>query len=272
MSEARNALDLPGINGIEDLDGDVDGLDVHLDDLTPGNVVTIHDPETSAQYLVTGRHESAGNTIDETDVIELTAIDPSDALLSYPMSVASMHHRALLGEIEVETGWRGIVTWLIGRGSYHLETLWKYRILGHNDLDKVCDGCGESVNIGEAYSGPNDRPYHKECLADPSQTVEWPDILGNNDSSAASDQSEDEWTMTFRARGGNTVPATEIKRHRITTVTIRVEGTHGGEHGEDFWIVDRIAGRWYCLACHDDHCEHAWAVEHELPDPTPEVG
>jgi hypothetical protein len=271
MSETRNTLDLPGIDGIEDLDGDVDGLDVHLDDLTPGDVVTVHAQEDSTEYVVTGRHESAGKTIDETDVIELTAIDPSDALLSHPMSVASMHHRALLGEIEIETGLRGIATWLIGRGSYHLRTIWKYRIRGHDDLSDTCDGCGESVNIGRAYSGPDDRPYHKECLADPSKAVKWPDVSGKSDSSDVSDQSEDEWTMTFTGRGGKRVPATEVESYRITSVCLRVPGTHGGEHGEDFWVVDRIAGRWYCLACHDAHCEHAWAVENELPDPTPEV-
>jgi hypothetical protein len=266
MSEARNALDLPGIDGIEDLDGDVDRLEVHLDDLTPGNVVTIHDPEESHKYLVTGRHESqTSDIVDQTDVIEMTALDPSKSIVSGDRSVASLHHRAMYGKIEVETGWRGIATWLIGRGSYHLETLWKYRILGHNDLDKVCDGCGESVEISAAYAGPDNRPYHKDCLENPSQAVEWPDISGKSDSADTSDHSEDEWTLTFRARGGNAVPATEVERHRITTVTVRVEGTHGGEHGEEFWVVDRIAGRWYCLACHDAHCEHAWAVEHELP-------
>lgn len=60
--EVRNALDLNGIDSIDDLDGDVRTLDVNLNDLSPGNVVTFHEPEQSHKYLVTGRHESRTDT------------------------------------------------------------------------------------------------------------------------------------------------------------------------------------------------------------------
>lgn len=265
MSDARNVLDLPGIDSIEDLDGDVAGLDVHLNDLSPGNVVTIHDADATTQYIVAGRHDSLDKSIDNTDIIELEALDPANALVSRPMSVASLHHRAVRGEIAVETGWRGIARWLAGRGRYHLRTVWTYRVKGHDDLTDVCDECGEEIGLGSAYSGPDDRPYHKECLADPSQAVEWPDLLDESDERGEEDTA---WRMTYTAKGRD-IPASDVDHHRITSVTVWEDRER--EHGEGFWVVDRVAGRWYCLACHDSHCDHAWAVENELPDPTPEA-
>lgn len=262
MSETRHILDLPGIDGIEDLDGDVDGLDTHLNDLTPGNVVTIHDADVPTQYVVAGRRDSLEKSLDKTDIIELEALNPSETLLSRPMTVAGLHHRAARGEIEVETGWRGLVTWLVERGSYHLRTFWKYRVKGYADLTDVCDECGEEIGLGSAYAGPDDRPYHKECLADPETAVEWPDL---SDESDESDEDGTDWRMTFTSKGRD-VPESEVDHHRITSVTVWEDRERA--HGEGFWVVDRVAGRWYCLACHDAHCDHAWAVENELPDPT----
>lgn len=69
----------------------------------------------------------------------MTALDPSASIVSGDRSVASLHHRALYDEIAVETGWRGITTWLRGRGRYHLETLWQYRLRGHADLDGIAE-------------------------------------------------------------------------------------------------------------------------------------
>lgn len=148
MSEARNALDLPGINGIEDLDGDVDALDVDLNDLTRGTVVTMDDRgdgTEAVRCVVTGRHESSGSGIDQTDLIELKALDPSEPWLSDTASVAVLHHKAARGEIKVDSGWRGIATWLLGRGRSHLRTL-----TGHDERSDVCNECGEPTPRSDA--------------------------------------------------------------------------------------------------------------------------
>lgn len=117
--EIRYITDHPEIDGIEDLDGDVEHLDIgidNLDDLSRGDVVNyVGDGDPDGGFVVTGRHESSGGTTDETDVIEMKEVNRySDTLHSRPGSVAYLHSRGVFGELEVRTGWSAFRTRLAG--------------------------------------------------------------------------------------------------------------------------------------------------------------
>lgn len=117
-NEIRYVTDLPEIDGIEDLDGDVEkygiGID-NVDDLSRGDVVNyVGDGDPDGWFVVTGRRESRGTT-DTTDVIEMQAANRySQTLLSRLGSVADLHSRAAFGDLEVRTGLRALATRLAG--------------------------------------------------------------------------------------------------------------------------------------------------------------
>ncbi len=117
--EIRYITDYPEIDGIEDLDGNVERYDVgidNLDNLSEGDVVQYTgegDPE--GWFIVTGRHASSGSYTDQTDVIEMKAVNRySDTLHSRPGSVAYLHSQAVFGELEARTGLQAVMTRLSG--------------------------------------------------------------------------------------------------------------------------------------------------------------
>lgn len=119
VEDERYITDHPEIDGIEDLDGDVEEYDVgidNLDDLSRGDVVQYTgDGDPNAWYRVTGRHASSGSYTDQTDVIEMKAVNRyADTLASRPGSVAYLHSQAVFGELEARTGWSAFRTQLAG--------------------------------------------------------------------------------------------------------------------------------------------------------------
>lgn len=119
---------------------------------------------------------------DET-MLGLSPITPEpDTIRHRKVSVALLEHRRDRGdEVTIRTGWRAFSRFVAGRTRAYARHIWKYHVLNHDDLDDTCDKCGESVDLSACYSGPGDRPYHEECLADLSTAVKWPDVQSHGE-------------------------------------------------------------------------------------------